>query len=56
VKAQFLLTDKNDCLRTDSKNIPLEGSARIAIPGHKVKENLEDTIRRDALTGSRNSQ
>ena len=56
IGARFVLTDKNDGLRTESKWLPLEASARIVIPGYKVKENIEDTVRRDAPTGSRNSQ
>ncbi len=56
IKARFVLTDKNDGLRTESKWLPLEPSARIVVPGYQVRENLEDTIRRDAPTGARNSQ
>ena len=51
-----MLTDKNDGLRTETKDLPLEASSRLVIPGYKVKENLEGLIRRDAPTGSRNSQ
>ena len=56
VRGRFVLTDKNDGLRTESYYLPLEASARLVVPGYKVKENLEGTIRRDAPTGSRNSQ
>ena len=56
VKGRFVLTDKNDGLRTDSADLPLDASSRLVVPGYKVKENLEGMIRRDAPTGSRNSQ
>ena len=56
VPGRFVLTDKNDGVRTETKPMPLEASARIVIPRFKVKENLEGQIRRDAPTANRNSQ
>ena len=56
VRGRFVLTDKNDGLRTDTIELPLDASSRLVIPGYKVKENLEGLIRRDAPTGARNSQ
>ena len=56
VDSRLVLTDKNDGLRTDTQWLPLEPSARLVIPGFKVKEHLEGTVRRDAPTGNRNSQ
>ena len=53
---RFVLTVTNDGQRTEENPLPLEASARLVIPGFRVKENLEGTIRRDAPTGNRNSQ
>ena len=56
VASRFVLTDKNDGLRTELVDLPLDASARIVIPGYKVKENLEgksdETPRRATGTAS----
>ena len=53
---RFVLTDKNDGLRTEGANLPPAPSARLVVPGFKDRANLEGEIRRDAPTGSRLSQ
>ncbi|CAE7503333.1 RE2, partial [Symbiodinium sp. CCMP2456] len=53
---RFVMTDKNDSLRTEGVNLPPAPSARLVVPGFKDRANLEGEIRRDAPTGSRLSQ
>ena len=38
VGSRFALTDKNDGQRAEFVELPLDASARIVIPGYKVKE------------------
>jgi hypothetical protein len=53
---RFVLTDKNDGLRTEDNPLPIKASARIVVPGFKDYANLEGELRRDAPTGCRISQ
>ena len=53
---RFVMTDKNDSLRTEGVNLPPAPSSRLVVPGFKDRANLEGEIRRDAPTGSRLSQ
>ena len=53
---RFVMTDKNDSLRTEGASLPPAPSSRLVVPGFKDRANLEGEIRRDAPTGSRLSQ
>ena len=56
LRPRFVLTDKNDGQRTADNPLPEEPSARLVVPGYQDKANIENTLRRDAPTGSRNAQ
>ena len=56
MKPRFVMTDKNDGLRTENRWLPKKHSSRLVVPGYKDKLNLEGRLRRDAPTGSRLSQ
>ena len=56
LKPRFVLTDKNDGLRTVDKDLPRKYSARLVVPGFRDRTNLEGKLRRDAPTGSRLAQ
>ena len=51
---RYVLTDKNEPLRSKNHPLPLRARARIAVPG--FKDLLAYTLRKDAPTGSRVSQ
>ena len=52
---RFVLTDRNDGLRTESNPLPVEASARLVFPGFHDPYHLDGNLRCDAPTGSRNS-
>lgn len=56
LKPRFVLTDKNAAHRTQDSPLPLLAAARIVVPGYRDIENLRGELRRDAPTGSRQSQ
>ena len=56
MKLRFVMTDKNDGLRTESRWLAKKYSSRLVVPGCKDKLNLEGRLRRDAPTGSRLAQ
>ena len=49
---RYMLTDKNDGLRSPDNPLPVEHAARLVVPGFKDRANLEGELRRDAPTGS----
>ena len=53
---RFVMTDKNQPLRTEGALLPEAPSARLVVPGFRDRANLAGEIRRDAPTGSRLSQ
>ena len=56
MQPRFVLTDKNDPLRTVDNPLPRLYSARLVVPGFRDRSNLENKVRRDAPTGCRISQ
>ena len=56
LRPRFVMTDKNDGLRTETHQLLLKASARLVVPGFKDGANLQNKIRRDAPTGSRIAQ
>ena len=53
---RFVLTDRNQPLRTEGALLPEAPSARLVVPGFRDRANLAGEIRGDAPTGSRLSQ
>ena len=54
LQPRWVYTDKNDGLRTQSKDLPILASARLVVPGFKDLGSY--TVRKDAPTASRTSQ
>ena len=50
---RWILTDKSDGLRTPSKPLPEEPSARLIAPGYKDEAFMKGELRSDAPTGAR---
>lgn len=53
LKPRFVLTDKNQTLRTETCPPPVKANARLIVPGFKDLENLRGELRKDSPTGSR---
>ena len=56
MEGRILLTDKNDGKRTEGQWMPLEASARFIIPGYKIADSYNGTLRKDAPTACRSAQ
>lgn len=51
---RWVMTDKNDGLRTENRQLPLKANSRLVVPGYQDESAYG--LRKDAPTGSRLSQ
>ncbi|CAJ1401481.1 unnamed protein product [Effrenium voratum] len=56
LRPRFVMTDKNDGVRTSARPLPVLPSSRLVAPGFRDRANLEGALRKDAPTGSRIAQ
>ena len=56
MRLRWVLTDKAAALRTKERDLAVEASARLVLPGYKDRANIQGELRRDAPTGSRHAQ
>lgn len=54
LRPRWVFTDKNDGLRTESRDLPLRASSRLVVPGYQDESAYG--LRKDAPTCSRTSQ